>query len=423
MVSGEHPHVIIEDVIREEWGRVLSVLVGQIRDFELAEDSLQDALIVALEQWGEAATGIPEDPSAWLLKVARRKMIDQVRRRENIRRKQDEIVAAIESNFQLPPDPSGADEEFAIPDERLRLIFTCCHPALSEEARVGLTLQTLGGLKTPEIAKSFLIPEATMAQRLVRAKRKIKVARIPYEIPEAEDLPERLSSVLATIYLIFNEGYSASSGDDSVRSDLCEEAIRLGRILVTVAPEHAEAKGLLALMLLHHSRSAARIDSDGNLIILEDQDRGLWNRELIGQGVIILEEGLAHQTPGPYQLQAAISALHAEAANHASTDWQQIYLLYQALLRLQPDPVVRLNALVSLSYAGGPDAALDALAEIRDEPQLQNYLPFHATEADFLRRVGKGKEAVAAYQRALELAGNAPERAFLEGRLREVEEG
>lgn len=420
-MSGAHPHAVIEAVVREEWGRALSILVGQIGDFELAEDALQDALIAALEQWDKHEMGIPKDPCSWLITVAKRKMIDQIRRRENFRNKENQIVATMEAdspNFEEPPR-FGDDQP--VPDERLRLIFTCCHPAIAEEARVALTLQTLGGLKTPEVANAFLVPEATMAQRLVRAKRKIKVARIPYTIPAEEDLPERLSSVLATIYLIFNEGYSASSGDDSVRTDLCEEAIRLGRILVTVAPEHPEAKGLLALMLLHHSRSSARTDSKGNFVSLEYQDRELWNRDLISQGLVILEDALKGQNPGPYQLQAAISALHAEASEHKATDWQQIYLLYQTLYQLQPSPVVRLNAIVALSFAGGPEAALAALQEIRNEPKLQNYLPFYATEADLYRRAGRKAEATTAYRKAIELAEVTPERAFLQKRLNEVE--
>lgn len=407
MVSEEHPHAVIESVVREEWGRVLAILVAKIRDFELAEDALQDALIAALDQWSR--DGVPANPSAWLLTVAKRKMIDQVRRRENFRAKQDEIVADIE------PDMPG--EEESIPDERLRLIFTCCHPALAEDARVGLTLQTLGGLKTPEVARAFLVPEPTMAQRLVRAKRKIKIARIPYQVPDAEHLPERMESVLATLYLIFNEGYAASSGEQSVRGDLCDEAIRLGRILVKVAPDDPEAKGLLALMLLHHSRSAARADAEGNLITLEEQDRSRWNSALVDQGTVILDEAILGNAAGPYRLQAAISALHAEASDHGSTDWQQIHLLYEHLYALHPSPVIRLNGIVALSYAGGPDAALAALEEIRSEAQLANYQPFHAAEADFHRRTGDAAAASASYRRAIELAGTDAERRFLEKRL------
>ena len=417
MAPEQHPHFVIERIVREEWGRVLSVLVAQLRDLELAEDALQEALIAALDQWRPETGGLPTNPCGWLLKTAKRKMIDQIRRRENFRSKEEQIVANIESQ----QSDHDVDDNKSISDERLRLIFTCCHPALAENARVGLTLQTLGGLKTPEVARAFLVPESTVAQRLVRAKRKIKVARIPYEIPDASQLPERLNSVLATIYLIFNEGYSASSGDRAVRVDLCEEAIRLGRILVTVAPEHAEAKGLLALMLLHHSRSAARTDDKGNLVVLEDQNRDLWNRSFIDQGTIILDEALASKTPGPYQLQAAISALHANADDHESTDWQQIYLLYGNLHDLNPSPVIRLNGIVALSFAGGPDAALDALHEIRDEPALHNYLPLHAAEADFFRRAGNKEKAATAYRQAIDLAGNSLEKTFLENRLRSID--
>jgi len=415
MVSGESPHAVIENVVREEWGRVLSILVARIGDFELAEDALQDAVIAAVDQWGRPDAEIPGNPCGWLLTVAKRKMIDQVRRRENFRRKEEEIVTSIEIDAA---EENSADQ--VIPDERLRLIFTCCHPAIGEDARVALALQTLGGLKTPEVARAFLVPEATMAQRLVRAKRKIKVARIPYEVPEPEHLPERMESVLATIYFIFNEGYSATQNAETVRVDLCEEAIRLGRILVTVAPEDPEVKGLLALMLLHHSRSSARKDGRGKLVTLENQDRSLWDRDLISQGTLILEEALTKKPTGIYQLQAAISALHAEAEDHESTDWRQIYVIYGELHNLHPTPVVRLNAIVALSFAGGPDAALEALAEIRDAPELQSYLPFHATEADLLRRAGMNKEAAAAYRRAINLANNSPEREFLRARLDEV---
>lgn len=421
-MPGENPHTIIEAVVREEWGRALSILVGQVGDFELAEDALQDALIAALDQWSDTQRGIPDNPCSWLIAVAKRKMIDQVRRRENFRKKEEEIVATYKANSPEYEDPHSPDDHQPIPDERLRLIFTCCHPAIGEDARVALTLQTLGGLKTPEVARAFLVPEATMAQRLVRAKRKIKVARIPYEIPNADQLPERLSSVLGTIYLIFNEGYSASSGEDPVRTDLCEEAIRLARILVTVAPAHPEAKGLLALMLLHHSRSKARVDKDGNLKTLEDQNRSLWRQDLIDQGLVILEEALKGKSPGPYQLQAAISALHAEAPEYAATDWQQIYLLYQRLYQIQPSPIVRLNSIVALSFAGGPEAAIEALQEIREESKLQNYLPLHASEADFFRRAGRKKEAAIAYRRSIKLAGGRAEKKFLKQRLGEVEE-
>ncbi len=413
-MSKKGPQTIIEQVVREEWGRALSILVSQIRDIELAEDALQDAVLVALEKWD---ANIPQNPCAWLISVAKRRMIDQVRRRENFRSKESEIVNAYDFN-----DPQEFEDEEPIPDHRLKLIFACCHPAIAEESRVALTLQTLGGLKTSEVAKAFLVPEATMAQRLVRAKRKIKVARIPYEVPPEESLPERFSSVLATIYLIFNEGYASSTGANPIRLDLCNEAIRLCRVLTQIAPEHAEAKGLLALLLLHHSRSAARIDSQGNFVTLEHQDRSLWDRELAGQGLLILEEALSEKETGPYQLQAAISALHIEAETYESTDWQQIYLLYERLHSLQPSPIVKLNQIVALSFAGGPEAALDALEAIRDHPKLQTYLPMHAAEADFYRRAGMNTKAANSYRRALQLAKAKSETAFFQSRLKEVEQ-
>ncbi len=423
MASEFHPHAVIEKIVREEWGRVLSILVGQFRDFELAEDALQEALILALDRWRPKHGGFPANPCGWLLKIAKRKIIDQIRRRESFRGKEEQIVANIESNHSSFDLPDEMKDDEAIPDERLRLIFTCCHPALAEEARVALTLQTLGGMKTLEVARAFLVPEATMAQRLVRAKRKIKTARIPYEIPGPEHLDERLDSVLSVIYLIFNEGYSTSSGDDAVRTELCDDAIRLGRILVSIAPEHPEAKGLLALMLLHHARAPARIGTDGRLVTLDCQDRTLWDREKIGEGLAILGLAINARRPGAYQIQAAISALHAEAPNHASTDWQQIYQLYQELYRHRPSPVVSINSIVALSFAGGPEAALEALEEIRNEPKLQNYLPLHAAHADFLRRAGAPQQAAIAYRKAIKLSGNTPERSFLEERLREMEKG
>ena len=403
---------IIERIVREEWGQVLSILVAQLRDIQLAEDALQDALVLALERW---PAGIPDNPCGWLLQVAKRKMIDQVRRRESLRGKQDAILASLKTDAEAEmPEPNS------IPDERLRLIFTCCHPALAEEARVALTLQTLGGLTTPEIARAFLISEPTMAQRLVRVKRKIKTARIPYEVPDSEHLGDRQASVLAVVYLIFNEGYSASSGENPIRADLCDEAIRLARMLVGLMPRDAETKGLLALMLLHHSRSDARIGAGGEFVRLQDQNRGSWDRDKINMGLVILEDALAGQSPGPYQLQAAISALHAQAPDHESTDWRQIYQLYERLHALHPSPVIRLNAIVALSYAEGPEVALQALAELRGKPKLQNYLPLHAAEADFQRRIGNSARAIAAYERAIAVAGNESERAFFQKQIQQL---
>ena len=314
--------------------------------------------------------------------------------------------------------PVGQDDvDETIADERLRLIFTCCHPALGEAARVALTLRTLGGLATEEIARAFLVPKATMAQRLTRAKRKIKVAGIPFEVPEPDLWAERLGSVLSVIYLIFNEGYSASSGEAPIRCELCREAIRLGRILAKLVPAEPETAGLLALMLLHDSRRTARSDAQGNLITLEQQDRPRWDRDLIAAGARLLDGALAHGSPGPYQIQAAISALHAQAPSYAATDWQEITLLYGELYALRPSPVVRLNAAVALSYAEGAEAAIPMLAELERQGALARYQPFHAAHADILRRAGRKTAAAKAYRQAIALTGNATERRFLEGRL------
>lgn len=403
---------LIERLVREEWGRVLAILVSKLRDVQLAEDALQDALIAAHQQWN--ADALPANPSAWLLRVAQRKMIDQIRRRETFRDKQDSIIASLEESADL------MDDDEAIPDERLRLICTCCHPALAEESRVALTLQTLGGLTTPEVARAFLVSEPTMAQRLVRAKRKIRLAGIPYEVPGPEALPERIVSVSEVIYLIFNEGYSASSGSDSVRVDLCREAVRLGRMLLSLAPAMAELQGLLALMLLHASRIPARSNSAARLIPLDEQDRSLWDQKLIAEGTQLLDDAMGLKQVGPYQIQAAISALHAAASDFETTDWKQIWLLYQRLNELQPSPVVALNGIVALSYAGGPDAALAALERLRSAHSLEDYLPVHAAAADFFRRMDRLPEATAAYQRCLNLAGTEAERGFFGERLRRL---
>ena len=405
-------------IFREEWGRVLASLVRSIRDIELAEDALQEAVVVALQTWTQPGA-LPDHPARWLYQVARRRMIDVIRRRESLRHKTPDIVTTMQDNHDDAEHASRGDDE--IPDERLRLMFTCCHPALSEDAQTALTLQTLGGLKTPEIARAFLVPEATMAQRLVRAKRKIKVARIPYDVPRTDQLAERIDGVLSTLYLIFNEGYLTSHHNLPLRTELCDEAIRLARILVRLVPDHAEAKGLLALLLLHHARSPARLDADGHLVTLEDQDRGRWNAAFISQGTLILDEALVGKTPGPFQLQAAISALHATAPDHASTDWSQIHRLYQRLHALQPSPVVQLNAIVALSFAEGPAVALRALTSLRHEPSLQSYLPLHATIADLHRRVGDKVTAATAYRRALALADNDAQRQFFTRRIQELD--
>ncbi|MCP4328393.1 MAG: RNA polymerase sigma factor [Alphaproteobacteria bacterium] len=412
--SLDQTRAAVNELVREEWGRVLAALVGQLRDFALAEDALQDAVVAALGHWPR--DGVPERPRAWLLQTARRKAIDRLRRDTNFRAKRAEFAVLRELDRQTRQD----DVDETIADERLRLIFTCCHPALAEAARVALTLRTLGGLATEEIARAFLVPEATMAQRLTRAKHKIKAAGIPYEVPAPDLWPERLGSVLAVIYLIFNEGYAATSGDAPTRSDLCREAIRLGWLLTRQVPGEPEAAGLLALMLLHDSRRGTRSDSEGNLITLEHQDRTRWDRERIAAGIRVLKDALAQGNSGPYQIQAAISALHAGAPDHAATDWHEITLLYGALYALQPSPVVRLNGAVALSFAEGAEAALPALAELEREGVLADYQPFHAARADTLRRAGRKSAAAEAYRQALTRTRNAAERRFLEARLAEL---
>ena len=397
--------------MREEWGRVLASLIGQLRDVALAEDVLQDAFVAALGRWPQ--DGVPGRPRAWLLQTARRKAIDRLRREAVFRAKSAELEVL--GNLERLAERNDVDETIA--DDRLRLIFTCCHPALAEASRVALTLRTLGGLTTDEIARAFLVPEATMAQRLTRAKRKIKAAGIPFKVPEPDLWPERLNSVLSVTYLIFNEGYAASSGEGPTRGELCREAIRLGRILTQLVPGEPEAAGLLALMLLHESRRRARSDVAGNLVTLEHQDRARWDQDLITEGANLLERALAEGRPGPYQIQAAISALHAQAASYVATDWHEITLLYRELYVLQPSPVVRLNGAVALSFAAGAEAALPTLNELAEEGVFQSYQPFHAALADTLRRAGRRSEAAAAYRQAIELSRNTAEQRFLRGRL------
>lgn len=403
----------IARVVREESGRVLASLVGTLRDFELAEDVLQDAYVEALSHW--PVQGIPNQPAAWLLTTARRKAIDRIRRRANFEDKRAQLEYLV--TVQAPGD---AQMDEAIPDERLRLIFTCCHPALAKPARVALTLRTLGGLTTAEIARAFLTTEATMAQRLVRAQQKIKAAGIPYSVPEPAQWPERIDGVLAVIYFVFNEGYAVTSGTSLVREDLCREAIRLGDIMVRLAPDEPEAMGLLALMYLHHARAAARTDGEGNLVTLESQDRTRWDRESASKGLRCLNNAMRHRRPGPYQIQAAISALHAQADSHEATDWPQIAALYGRLHEFLPSPVVRLNGAVAKAFAESPEAGLAILDDRSMAAALQDYQPYHAARADLLRRAQRLSDAKTAYERAIALCQNDAERRYLETRLQEV---
>jgi RNA polymerase sigma-70 factor (ECF subfamily) len=409
----------IDSVYRSDWGRIVATLIRFFGDFDVAEEAAQEAFAAAVEQWPGA--GVPEFPGAWIIQTARHKAIDRIRRRTRFEEKLESQVAA--GLIQTVEEPNYDTSE--IPDDRLRLIFTCCHPALAPEAQVALTLRMLGGLETDEIARAFLVPVTTMAQRLVRAKRKIRDAGIPYTVPDTNDMPARLDAVLTVIYLIFNEGYAATRGESLVRDDLCAEAIRLGRLVRMLTPPHppaqataAEATALLALMLLHDSRRDARLDEAGDLVLLEEQDRSRWNREQIAEALPLVEEALRGGA-GPFALQAAIAALHCQAERAEDTDWPQIVRLYDLLERLDPSPIVSLNRAVAVAMVDGPQAALaliDALAG-----DLDGYHLLHAARADLLRRIGSSEEAAKSYGRALALVTNESERRFLGRRLREVQ--
>ena len=420
MTEPDAAHDIVDRLFREEQGRAVATLIRVTGDFDLAEEAVQDAFISALETWPER--GIPANPGAWITTTARNRAIDRLRRRKRLVAKTEALARETELETDLRAiDPDPAEDAMHIADDRLRLIFTCCHPALALDARVALTLRTLGGLTTPEIARAFLIPEPTLAQRLVRAKRKIRDAGIPYRVPPAELLPERLDGVLRVLYLVFNEGYAASSGNSLIRRELCAEAIRLTRVVAGLLPDEPEARGLLALMLLHDARREARVGPAGEIILLDDQDRSRWDAERIAEGRALVAATLGEHRPGPYQLQAAIAALHDEAATPADTDWQQIAALYVALQRMAPSPVVELNLAAAVAMADGPAVGLAMMDGIAAGGELDTYPYLHAARADLLRRLERWTEAEAAYRRALELTSNGAERAFLEGRLREVE--
>ncbi len=404
----------VDAIYRSDSRRVLATLIRLLGDFDLAEEALHDAFAAAIESW--ARDGMPANPRAWLVSAGRFKAIDRLRQRARF------DASLVSLNEQLGDAPSSVievDDDDGVDDDRLRLIFTCCHPALTADARVALTLREVCGLTTEEIARAFLTSAPTVAQRIVRAKGKIRDARIPYQIPFRADLPERLDAVLHVVYLVFNEGYSASTGESVVRQDLCAEAIRLGRLVVELMPD-AEAIGLLGLLLLHDSRRAARNAAAGELVLLNEQDRSLWNREQIAEGISLVERALGSRRVGPYTLQAAIAAVHAEAPAADSTDWAQIVGLYDMLLRVEPSAVVELNRAAAVAIRDGPAAGLELMEAILARGELMDYQHAHSARADLLRRLGRNQEATEAYARALELTVQGPERAFLEGRIREV---
>jgi RNA polymerase sigma-70 factor (ECF subfamily) len=402
----------VAEAFRGDWGSVVAYLIRVTGNWDLAEECAQDAFERALERWPR--DGVPTSPAAWLKTTARNRALDRLRRASVGQAKLKEIAMSARATHGHDDDDSG------IEDDRLRLMFTCCHPALPVEAQVALALRTLAGLTTPEIARAFLVPHETMAKRLTRAKKKIVAARIPYRVPAAHRLQERLRAVLAVIYALFNEGYGASAGDELIRKDLCVEAIRLGRLLAELMPDEPEALGLLSLMLLQDSRRAARLDTAGELLTLEEQDRDLWDMERIEEACKVLDRAVRLRCPGPYQLQAAIAACHAQAPSAASTDWREIALLYDRLGEIAPTPVVQLNRAVAVAMADGPAAGLAMVDELEQSPALSGYYLLWATRADLLRRLGRGDEAATAYQLALELAPTDTEQRFLRRRIAEV---
>lgn len=407
---------VVESTFRREHGRIIATLIRLCGSFDRAEEVMQDAFTAALGNWSTA--GVPDNPGAWITAAAHRKLIDVARRESTRRQKQDALqyqsVALVDDEIDESTMPT------TLPDDRLRLIFTCCHPALNVEAQIALTLRTLGGLTTEEIARAFLVPEATLAQRLVRARHKIQQARIPYEVPADDALAERRASVQAVIYLIFNEGYVATAGDSLIRRELCAEAIRLARLLCELYPRDGESLGLLALMLLHDSRRGARVDGSGVLITLDEQDRSLWDRDEIAEGIALVEQALSLGSVGPYQLQAAIAAVHAEASVATQTDWAQIAMLYAELAKLNPSPIVLLNRAVAVGMSEGPERGLTLMDGLGVAGALDDYYLLHAARADLLRRLGRNDAAAVAYRRALALATNEIERRYLARRLEQL---
>jgi RNA polymerase sigma-70 factor (ECF subfamily) len=411
-----HPDAVVERVFRDERAAVLATLIRHVGDFQLAEDAVQDAFAAAVASWPR--DGIPDNPAAWITVAARRRAIDRLRQRRSLGDRTDRLGELVRLDAQ--EHPTDSDDDSSLVDDRLRLIFTCCHPALALPARVALTLRMLGGLTTPEIARAFLVSESTMGQRISRAKRKIADAHIPYRVPRDELLLDRLSGVLAVVYLIFNEGYYASGGDRLVRGELCSEAIRLGRLLARLMPDHVDVWGLLALMLLHDARRAARVDAAGRFVALDDQDRELWDRGRIGEGLAALDSATRLGRRGPYQLQAAIAALHVQAPSPGERDWNQIALLYGALSQYSRSPVVEVNRAVAVAHADGPQAGLELLTPLLADPRLESYQPLHAAHAELLRRAGDPAGAAQAYEKAIVLAGNPVERSELQRRLVEI---